>query len=298
MRKGPVKWLLVVSLAVAMVASPLAARAQTPGRSISAAIEMATPMPYVNHQTFVHARCAWLTEGPSSQGKLGYMVELEGAEGAGNHTFRLAISPDLGSYGYAALIFYGELGTCTGGADVKQLHGYLSEMSGEIPAGSRYALIVPVYFVYSLPNYCLAPWCVACWAACLYGYPARHAFHLDIIPPGQTPSASATPAVATQSDPTVSPQEGQGDKTAKGASSTGPAPMAHTGDQSTSVRPADRAMADEDPGDEAERVVAKAEGDDNLSSSGGSLGLGTLLVVMIAAAAAGLKMKFRHRRRP
>lgn len=86
----------------------------------------------------------------------------------------------------------------------------------------------------------------------------------------------------------------QGGSSTSRPPSTGPASPADSGNQSAAVNPADPtpAMADEDIGDEPERAVAVAAGDDNASSVGGA-GLRALLVVMIAAAAGiGLKMKF------
>ena len=89
----------------------------------------------------------------------------------------------------------------------------------------------------------------------------------------------------------------QGGSSTSRSPSTAPASPADSGNQSAPVNPADPnpTTGVEDSGDEPERAVAKAAGDDNPSPPVGSAGLRALLVVMIAAAVLGLRMKFGRR---
>ncbi|MBW3587970.1 MAG: hypothetical protein KY429_00935 [Actinobacteria bacterium] len=84
----------------------------------------------------------------------------------------------------------------------------------------------------------------------------------------------------------------QGGSSTPRSPSTNPASPADSGNPSVNPAGPTPTMADEDLGEESERVVARAAGGDNPSPPVGSAGLRALLVVMIAAAVLGLKMKF------
>lgn len=90
-----------------------------------------------------HARCVYLAardatgDGNSSNGLVGYHIDLSEAEGDGNHTYTLTSSAgDIGIY------FYEDLGVCEGNAASTGEGTAVGNEAGTVPFYSQHAIIV------------------------------------------------------------------------------------------------------------------------------------------------------------
>ena len=135
--------LIATLLAVVMSAAP-AVRASE-GRAVSGRILQESPEPHVVH-------CAWVQGGNVTQGVLGWVVQLSPREGDGLHFWQLSTPGSVTGAGPLGVVFYENLGPCTGPGTVDDMRG---ATSGLIPYGARYAVIgkwqTGTYMGYSNP---------------------------------------------------------------------------------------------------------------------------------------------------
>lgn len=150
-----VRIFFVGSFAIVCLTLAPVAEAHSSGRSVSGSVLVESPTPDA-------ARCAWIQQGRSSQGVVGWVVKLTRREGNGRHDYALhakGVSADLG------IAFFRDLGTCTstprelardsGGSAWSAEHGYIK--TGRIPAGARFAVLGHWKPSVSGPGYSLPP---------------------------------------------------------------------------------------------------------------------------------------------
>ena len=135
------------------------AEADSLGRSVAGSVLVESPTPDA-------ARCAWIQQGPPSQGVIGWVVELAPHEGDGGHDYALytnGVGAELG------IAFFGDLGTCTSTPEELARNRRASAWSvedgyvqaGRIPVGARFAVLGHWAPGVTGPNYAFPPFQVS-----------------------------------------------------------------------------------------------------------------------------------------
>ena len=151
---GRVLGTVAIALAVAALASPALAAThwysayegeQTSRHTLGFVL---TPSPRVDAgglpAAVDAARCAWLTGGELSQGRIGWMVEIDPDMASGHRRFELGPYDLRGGPSVADVdvVFYRDLGSCATSGDVAGAFSAIGSESGLVPAGAAYALVV------------------------------------------------------------------------------------------------------------------------------------------------------------
>lgn len=150
-----VRIFVIGSFAMFSLTLATAAEAESSGRSVSGSVLVESPTPDAS-------RCAWIQQGPRSQGVIGWVVELRPGEGDGGHDYAL-YSKGVGAG--PGIAFFGDLGTCasrpqelarnSGWSSWSAEHGYIK--TGRIPDGARFAVLGHWAPRVSGPNYAFPP---------------------------------------------------------------------------------------------------------------------------------------------